>query len=67
MVVNAPPSNGTTKPNILLNCIENALHIQIHHLGEHLLWVRIELLAPGRARIGEQEIDMVSCLADFSN
>lgn len=48
--------------NILLNRVKHTLHIQIHHLGEHLLRVCIELLAPGCAGIGEQDIHMVGCL-----
>lgn len=67
MVVNALPSSVNRKLDILLDCIENTLHVQIHHFGKHLLWVRIELLAPGRACIGEQEINMVGRLANLCN
>lgn len=49
----------------LLNSVKNTLHIQIHHLGEHFLWVGIELLAPRRARIGKQDVNVVCRLANF--
>lgn len=51
----------------LLDDVKNTLHIQIHHLGEHFLWVRVELLAPRRTRIGKQDVDMVRCLRNFRN
>lgn len=51
--------------DILLHTIKHTLHIQIHHLTPHLLRVRVELLAPGGAGVGEQDVDMVGSLAHF--
>lgn len=48
--------------SVLLNRVEHTFHIQIHHLGEHLLRVRVELLAPCRAGIGEEDVDTVGRL-----
>lgn len=53
--------------NLLLDGIENALNVEIHHLGEHLLGVGIELLAPSGTGISEENIDVISRLRDFSN
>lgn len=53
--------------NLLLDSIENTFHIQVHDLGEHLLRVGIEFLAPGRTGIGKEDIHMISRLAHFGD
>ena len=50
-----------------MNSVENALHVQVHHLGEHLLRVGIELLAPGGTGIGEEDIDVVGRLGNLGH
>ncbi len=54
---------GQVRDIILLHTVKHTLHVQIHHLTPHLLRVRVELLAPGGAGIGEQDVDMVGSLA----
>ena len=49
----------------LLDGIKDTLHIEIHHLGEHLLGMRIELLAPSGTRVGEENVDMISGLSNL--
>lgn len=43
----------------LLHQVKHTLNIQIHHLRKRLLGVRLELLAPRRARIRKQDIHMI--------
>ena len=47
------------------NSIENALHIQIHHLRKRAVGVRIEFLPPRRSCVGKQYIYMVGRLGHF--
>lgn len=53
---------ATKYRDLLLDCVEHTLNIQIHNLGEHLLRVRIELLTPGCASICEENVNTISSL-----
>lgn len=55
------------RDDVLLNSVEHALNVQIHHLGEHLLRVSIELLSPRRTSIGKQNINMIGRLAHLGS
>jgi hypothetical protein len=54
-------------PDSQSNRIENTLHIQIHNLCKGIIRMGIKLLTPRRSRIREQDINMISRLADFGN
>jgi hypothetical protein len=43
----------------LLHGVEDALDVQIHDFLEGRVRVRFESLAPGRARVGEEDVDVV--------
>lgn len=58
---------GGDKYDLLLNRVEHALDIQIHNLGEHLLGVSIEFLAPRRARIRKENVNAISRLRHLGN
>lgn len=47
------------------NSIKNTLNVQIHYLRKRAIGMRIELLAPRRARIRKKDIHMVRRLAHF--
>ena len=51
----------------LLHRVEDALDVQVHHLGEGGFWVRLEGFAPGGARIGEEDVDVGGGLGDFGD
>ena len=53
--------------NSLLRTNKHTLHIQIHDFLERTLGVLIELLSPGRAGVGEQDVDVVGVLGDFGD
>lgn len=52
---------------ILLHRIKHTLNIQIHNLRKRMLRVRLEFLAPCRARIRKQDIHMIRRLFHLSN
>lgn len=53
--------------HLLLHQIKHTLHVQIHHLGERRLGMRLELFAPGGARVGEEDVNVVRRLAHFGH
>ena len=52
-------------PNVQSDGIEYTLNVQIHHLCESRVRMRIELLPPRRPRVRKQDIDMISRLRDL--
>lgn len=51
----------------LADGVEHAPHVQVHDLGEGRVRVLVEGGAPGGARVGEQDVDVVGVLADFGH
>ena len=51
----------------LLNRHEDALDVQVHDLPERRVRVRVELLAPRRARVRQQDVHMVCRLGDLGD
>ena len=58
---------GRKKRRKLLHEVENTLNVQIHDFRKCALGVRLELLAPGRARVGEQDVHVVRRLLDLGD
>jgi hypothetical protein len=53
---------------VVLLCAEkDALDVQVHHLVERALGSLVEGRSPRRARIGEQDVDMVGVLANLGD
>lgn len=53
--------------NSLLRTNKHTLNVQIHDFLERTLGVLVELFAPGRAGVGEQDVDVVGVLGDFGD
>lgn len=49
------------------NCSKNTFDVQIHHFRKRFIRMRVELLPPRSARVGEQDIHMIRRLAHFSH
>lgn len=43
--------------------VEDAADVEVHDLGKGLVRVRVKRLAPGGARVGEEDVDAVRVLA----
>jgi hypothetical protein len=52
---------------VLLCAEEDALDVQVHHLVEGTLGSLVEGRSPRRARVGEQDVDMIGVLADLGD
>ena len=49
----------------LADSVEDSPDVQVHHLGERTVGVGVDVLAPGRAGVGQQDVDMVGVLLDI--
>ena len=49
------------------NGIKNTFYVQVHYFCECAVGMGVEFLAPGSARVGEQDIYVVGRLADFGD
>lgn len=49
----------------LLDRVEHALDVQIHHLAERIRGVCLERSPPCSSGIGEEDVDVVGCLRDL--
>lgn len=51
--------------HIQSNCVEHALDVQVHDLGESGVRMRVEFLTPRCTSVREEYVDMVCRLLDF--
>ncbi len=49
----------------LADRVEDSSDVQVHHLGERTVGVGVDILAPGRAGVGQEDVDMVGVLLDI--
>lgn len=48
-----------------LDGVEDGAHVQVHDLGKGVIRVLVKGGAPGRAGVGEQDVDVISVLLDL--
>ena len=50
---------------VLLDAIEDTVHIEVHDLGKGFSRVFIEWCSPSCSCIGEQDVDVIGVFANF--